>query len=183
MVQTPQKMAHTTMGNRSRAPKVCRGTPPRRRLGAPTDSEQNNVDYLRALRLIAKCIARDSGKSLAMQKDALMKLSFVRSSVALLSLSVVGCNTATPEGGSATPAATGAVVPQDNMPEYCRAAASSKYGVKPGYVATLNVVRRAGGFAVEGTAYTGPRGLHVYLCRFDSRGAFVGIFPPASGAF
>jgi hypothetical protein len=112
-----------------------------------------------------------------------MKLSFVRSSVALLSLSLVGCNTTTPEGGGATPVATGAVVPQDNMPEYCRAAASSKYGVKPGYVATVNVVRRAGGFVVKGSAYTGPRGLHVYNCRFDSSGAFVGIVPAPPGAF
>src|SRR5262245_39895055 len=111
-----------------------------------------------------------------MQKNALKNLSLAGSSVALLSLGVVGCNTATPEPG-------GAVIPHDNMPEYCRAAASAKYGVKPGYVTTVNVVRRAGGFAVDGTAYTGPRGLHVYSCRFDSRGAFVGIFPAAGGAF
>ena len=54
-------------GHRSRALKTCRGPPAAATAepGAPIDSEQNDVDYLRALRLIAKCIAHDPGKSLA----------------------------------------------------------------------------------------------------------------------
>ena len=52
-----------------------------------------------------------------------MKMSFFRSSLMLLSLSVVGCSTS--GGGGSTMTGTGPAVAQDDMPEYCQNAASS----------------------------------------------------------
>jgi len=101
-----------------------------------------------------------------------MKLDLIKSSLMLLSLSVVGCSTA--GGGSPTPAATGAVVAQDNMPEYCQNAASSQYGATPGNISTQSAVPRSFGFLVEGTADTGQR-TYIFNCRFDSSGTFLGI--------
>jgi hypothetical protein len=101
-----------------------------------------------------------------------MKLDFLKSTLILLSLGIVGCNTAAPGGGSATATATGAVVAQANMPEYCQNAAASQYGA--GNITTQSAVARSFGFLVEGTADTGLK-TYIFNCRFDAKGAFLGI--------
>jgi hypothetical protein len=102
-----------------------------------------------------------------------MKPNLVKSSLILLSLSVGGCTTNTPVGGQA-PAAGGAVVARDDMPEYCQSAAASKWGATPGNISTDTAVPRSFGFLVEGTADTGQQ-TYIFNCRFDSSGAFIGI--------
>jgi hypothetical protein len=101
-----------------------------------------------------------------------MKLPFVKSSLMLLSLSVVGCNTTTPGAGSSTSTATGAIVAQGNMPAYCQAAASRQYGASS--VATNEPVSRGFGFLVTGTADTGQQ-TYIFNCRFNKSGGFLGI--------
>jgi hypothetical protein len=102
-----------------------------------------------------------------------MKLNFLKSSLMmLLLLTAAGCNTTGP-GGSA-PTATGPVVAQGNMPEYCQTAASKQYGATLGNITTVSPVRRSFGFLVTGTADTGQQ-TYIFNCRFDSRGSFLGI--------
>ena len=90
----------------------------------------------------------------------------------LLSLSMAGCNTTGPGGSTTT--ATGPVVAQANMPEYCQTAASKQYGATLGNITTVSPVRRSFGFLVTGTADTGQQ-TYIFNCRFNSGGSFLGI--------
>ena len=102
-----------------------------------------------------------------------MKPDFLASILMLLSLGAAGCSTTGPGGGSAS-VATGAVVAQGNMPEYCQGAAATQYGATPGNITTNSPVRREFGFLVTGTADTGQQ-TYFFNCRFDPRGSFLGI--------
>jgi len=101
-----------------------------------------------------------------------MKRHIFKSSLLLLSLTVVGCNTA--GGDSPVLSATGTVVTQANMPAYCQRAASSQYGAPFGNVTTNSAVARGSGFLVEGTADTGQK-TYLFNCQFDSGRRFMGV--------
>jgi hypothetical protein len=101
-----------------------------------------------------------------------MKLDLVKPSLVLVSLSIVGCSATA--GDSPVLTATGAVVAQRNMPEYCQRAASSEYGVQFENVKTNGVVARGGGFLVKGTAATVQQ-TYRFTCQFDSGRRFMGV--------
>ena len=101
-----------------------------------------------------------------------MKMSFFRSSLMLLSLSVVGCSTS--GGGGSTMTGTGPAVAQDDMPEYCQNAASTQYSAPLGKITTVSAVTRSFGFLVTGTANNG-QSTYLFNCTFDTSGRFIGV--------
>ncbi len=102
----------------------------------------------------------------------------IKSSLLLLSLGLAGCSTAGggSAGGSASPApaATGTVVAQGDMPEFCQNAAASKYGVPLENISTETPVNRSFGLLVQGSV-DGSNNSYGFDCRFDPGGAFLGL--------
>lgn len=108
-----------------------------------------------------------------------MKPDLIRSSLLLLSLGLAGCSTSGggSSAGGAAPApaaATGTVVAQSGMTEFCQSAAASKYGTDPDNITTNTPVPRSFGLLVEGSVDT-DNNTYGFDCRFDPTGAFLGI--------
>ncbi|MCO5063952.1 MAG: hypothetical protein M9924_05995 [Rhizobiaceae bacterium] len=91
----------------------------------------------------------------------------------LLSLGLVGCSTSGGGGVSGAPA-TGTVVAQSDMPEFCQNAAVSKYGVSADSISTNSPMTRSFGTLVQGSVYKDTVTVG-FDCRFDTKGAFLGV--------
>lgn len=109
-----------------------------------------------------------------------MKPDTIRFGLILASLTLAGCSTAGSGGTNANaPAApaTGTVVAQSDMPEFCQNAAAAKYaqyGVSLEDISTDTPVSRSFGLLILGSAQTDTN-TFGFDCRFSPSGAFLGI--------
>ena len=106
-----------------------------------------------------------------------MKTSTIKFGLILLSLGLAGCSTAGGGGaGANAPAApaTGTVVAQGDMPEFCQNAAAAKYGASLEDVSTIAPVARSFGLLIQGSVDTDTN-TFGFDCRFSPSGAFLGL--------
>ena len=109
-----------------------------------------------------------------------MNLETTRFGLMLLSLSLAGCSTAgsgSPGANAAAAPATGTVVAQSDMPEFCQNAAAAKYaqyGVSLEDVSTIAPVARSFGLLIQGSVDTDTN-TFGFDCRFSPSGAFLGL--------